>query len=117
MSDDDDHALANMWRDVSRDTPDPLLDARILAAARAQQRRRHIAPLAAALAACLVLALYVSLSAGKPVTPHYAPVPGIETFGMQAGRELAILSDAGAMRQMLPHKPPGGPNPSDVVHP
>jgi hypothetical protein len=100
MTDGDDHDLLHAWRGAAQETPGDLLDRRILAVARAHRARRLALPLAAAMAACLVLALY----AERPqmaAPPKSAAMPDPATYGLYAGREVALLSDPVAMKQVM----------------
>jgi len=85
---DDDRDLLRAWRDAPHDMPGDLLDRRVLWAAQEQRRRRRALPLAVAMAACLLLALY---SLRTPLVTPPAPLD-TSTFGLYAGREG---SDAG----------------------
>jgi hypothetical protein len=83
MSDSEDHDLLRAWRGEARDVPGELLDKRVLKAAQTQHQRRRALPLAAAMAACVMLALYVQ-------RPQQVAVPGVQldtsTFGLYEGR-------------------------------
>jgi hypothetical protein len=117
VSDEDDPALTKAWRGVAAQTPAPLLDARILAAARAQTRRRMVAPLAALLAACLVLAFALLRQAPVPV-PASAPRADSGApyrLGMSLGRELYIPATTEDERQMLLRRQPGGALYAEIV--
>ena len=103
MMDGDDHDLLRAWRGEAREAPGDLLDRRILRAAEAQRRRRRALPLAAAMAACLVLALYA-------VRPQQLPAPASQpnkTIAYQ-NDTTALLADPEAMRQMMIRQMPGG---------
>jgi hypothetical protein len=93
--DHDDPRLARLWRDVSRETPDMLLDARILQAARLKQQRSRFYPLAAAMAACLVLALAV-MQFQRPPQVQTA-LPDTSTFGLYEGRAGVSVAGADAL--------------------
>ena len=69
--DHDDPRIARLWREVSSEAPAPLLDARILRAARLQQRRRFLVPLAAGAA---IMATLVGTD------PTLASSPGYRLF-------------------------------------
>jgi hypothetical protein len=102
MSEDEDHDLLRAWREHARETPGELLDRRVLGAARAHERRRRLLPLAAAMAACLVLALYGTWlqQADSP-----APVSRLDTstFGLYVGRVgLPPDPEAQAMIRQMP---------------
>ena len=102
--DHDDPLIARLWRDASSEMPHALLDARILHAARAQHQRRRFLPLAAAMAACLALALYVVPL--QPTPPPQMALPDTSTFGLYEGR--AGVPPAAAMQQMMIRQMPGG---------
>jgi hypothetical protein len=110
----DDPVIARLWRGVSAETPDMLLDVRILNAAHVQQQRRRLVPLAAALAACLVLALYALQMQSAP--RQQAALPDTSTFGLYEGRAGAPLADSEAMQQMI-RQQPGGSAYSEIVYP
>jgi hypothetical protein len=109
IPDHDDPMIAKAWRDISNETPGALLDARIIQAARLQRQRRRIMPWAAALAACLVLAIY----AGQ-MQP--APEPADPASRRQKGA-TPTLADPEAMRQMMIRQMPGGSEFSEYVSP
>lgn len=111
--DHDDPRLARLWRDISSEAPAPLLDARILHAARAQQRRHRLVPLAAALAACLVLTLYATQYMNRAVPE--APV--IPVSRLSEVRATAELSDPQAMHELQMRQMPGGSEYSEIVQP
>jgi hypothetical protein len=106
---EEDDSLAKIWRGIGADAPDAVLDARILAAARAQRRRRLLAPIGALLAACLVLAIFVSWPQPTPL-----PKPGLPS-AHEAG-VTAIVADPEAMHQMMIRQMPGGSAYSEIVH-
>ncbi len=83
MTDGEDHDLLRAWRGEVRETPGELLDRRILNAAESHRRRGRILPLVAAMAACLVLALY-----SQRVERASTPVAQLDTstFGLYEGR-------------------------------
>ena len=112
MNDDDDRDLLRAWRDAGQEGPGELLDRRILAAARAQQTRRRTLPLAAALAACLVLALYAERS--RTVTTPPAK-PDMSMAGLYEGRSADLLADPEAMQQMMIRNMPGGSSTSPEI--
>ena len=88
--DEDDSALLRAWRDAPQDAPGDLIDRRVLRAAEEQHRRRRGVPLAAALAACLVLAIY---SLREPLVTAPAAVPpqlDTSSFGLYEGRTVDI---------------------------
>src|SRR5262245_37415747 len=100
----DDPLITRLWREASAETPAALLDARILQAARLQQRRRRFVPLAAALAACLVLTLYA-----VPLQPvPRATLPDTSSFGLYEGRAGATSAASTAMQEMMIRQMPGG---------
>ena len=109
--DHDDPALVRLWRGISSETPAPALDAHILKAARLQQQRRRFVPLAAALAACLVLAVYA-----LQMQPQQAGLPDTSTFGLYEGRAGAPLTHGGATQQMI-RQMRGGSAYADIVDP
>jgi len=76
MSDEDDFDLLRAWRGQPDQAPDDLLDRRILKAAQAQRARRAALPLAAAMAACLLLAVY-AVRQERAVMP--APAVALDT--------------------------------------
>lgn len=105
MSDEEDFELLRAWRDAPRDAPDELLDRRILHAAQNHRRRRAVLPLAAAMAACLVLAFY-ALRPGQIIAP--APVMPLDTatIGLYEGRSSGVAADSDAMQAMLVRRTP-----------
>lgn len=108
MNDEDDRDLLRAWRDAGQDAPGELLDTRILAAARAQQARRPVLPLLAAVAACLVLVLF-SLERQQQA-PRPVPVAALDpaTVGLYEGRGSDILASPGAMQDIMIHPAPAG---------
>ena len=117
MNDDDDRDLLRAWRDAGQEGPGELLDRRILAAARAQQTRRRTLPLAAALAACLVLALYAERQ--QQQAPKPIPVAELDpaTIGLYEGRSADILASPAAMQDIMIHQPPVQSGPLKAVSP
>ena len=111
MMQDEDPAIARLWRGVSGETPGAMLDARILQAARTQHLRRRWLPLVgAAMAACLVLALHGLQSRPMP----QATLPDTSTFGLYEGRAGVSLAgtdalDRVALDQMTIRQLSGGP--------
>lgn len=90
--------------------PGELLDRRILKAAETQYQRRRILPLAAALAACLMLALYTE-RLHHAVAPAAAAQLDTSTFGLYEGRGYAQA------RPIAIHQRPGGFGSDEVVSP
>jgi hypothetical protein len=85
---DDDRDLLRAWRDAPHATPGDFIDRRVLKAAEAQRRRRAL-PLAVAMAACLLLALYsLRTPLLGPSAPAAAPLD-TSTFGLYEGRDAA----------------------------
>jgi hypothetical protein len=113
--DHDDPLIARLWRDVSSEAPAPLLDARILRAARAQQRRSRLLPLAAALAACLVLTLYATQYLNR-TAPDMAG-PAVAVSRLYEVRATAALSNPQTMHEMQLRQMPGGSEYSEIVYP
>ena len=112
--DEDDHDLLQAWRGAPQQTPGDLLDRRILAVARAHHARRLALPLAAAMAACLVLVLYAERQE-RVAAP--APPAALDTsaFGLDAGRGTAVLADLEDVDQrMMRPVPANGDNARDV---
>ncbi len=109
MTPDEDDDVAALYRASAREMPNAVIDACILAAARAQQvRRRQIPMLFAAMAACLVLAVYTGLAGRAPMPPPMPRRIDTSTFGLDEGRAAVILSDPEAMRQAMIRQMPGG---------
>jgi broad specificity phosphatase PhoE len=100
MSGEDDADLLRAWRGQAQEAPDDLLDRRVLKAAQAQRARRTALPLAAAMAACLVLAFYAG-RAQQTAPP--APVAELDTstFGLYEGRRAGPLADPEMMDQRM----------------
>jgi hypothetical protein len=113
--DHDDPLIARLWRDVSSEAPAPLLDARILQAARLQQRRRRLMPLAAALAACLVLALAATQYLNRAVPDAVRPAMAVSR--LYEARATAELSNPQTMHEMQLRQMPGGSEVSEIVQP
>ena len=110
MKDDDDTGLLRLWRDQAHETPDALLDHRILNAAQIHRQRRRLLPLAGAMAACLVLGLVMVRL--QPVAKH-APAPAMaaidtSTFGLYEGREFAALAAPAAASPQAAVPTPAG---------
>ncbi len=114
--DHDDPRIARLWRDVASEVPTPLLDARILEAARAQQRRRRLMPLAAALAACLVLTFY-AIQFQRTLPPQQATLPDTSTFGLNEGRAGVMPAASYAAQQATIRQMPGGSAYAEIVYP
>jgi hypothetical protein len=113
MPGEDDRDLLRGWRGTARETPGAVLDRCVLQAARAQAARRHLLPLAAALAACLALAVYA-------VLPHRASPPPVakldtSTFGLYEGRMPGTMADPEMTRQMILGQMPGASSTSEIV--
>jgi predicted membrane-bound mannosyltransferase len=108
MNDQDDPDLLRAWRDAAQDAPGEMLDRRILSAARAHQARRRVLPLAAALAACLVVAFYAERQQQK--APRPVPVAELDTatIGLYEGRSADISASAEAMQEIMIHQAPVG---------
>ena len=104
MTPDDDHDLLRAWRTQARDLPDEIIDRRVLKAAERQRLRRHALPLAAALAACLALALYGARP--QPVAP-----PVATRTMMDYSQTSAILSNPDAMEELRTRNLPGSAAP------
>lgn len=85
IPDEDDHDLLRAWQQQAHEAPGELLDRRILTAARMHRARRQLLPLAAALAACLMLAIYAGRWMQTPQPPRAAPLD-TSTFGLYVGR-------------------------------
>jgi hypothetical protein len=117
MNDEDDRELLRAWRDAARDDPGELLDRRILSAARAHRARRSALPVAAALAACLVLALYAERQ--QQQAPKPIPVAELDpaTIGLYEGRSADILASPAAMQDIMLHQPPVQAGPLKAVSP
>jgi hypothetical protein len=113
--DHDDPLIARLWRDISSEAPAPLLDARIMRAARLQQRRQRLMPLAAALAACLMLTLYAVQF--QPTPSQQAKLPDTSTFGLDEGRAGVPRAASHAAQQMMIRQMPGGSAYAEVVYP
>ena len=111
--DPDDPLVARTWRGISSETPAAALDALILKAAREQHRRRQLVPLAAALAACLVLAVYAAQRGLAPEQPVAMP----DTFGLYEEGITAVPVNSDAVEQKLIRQMPGGAEYSKVVYP
>lgn len=103
---DDDRDLLRAWRDAAQEAPGELLDRRILAAARAQRARRSALPVAAALAACLVLVVF-SMERQEQA-PRTIPVAALDTatIGLYEGRSADIPADPEAMQDIMIHPAP-----------
>jgi hypothetical protein len=108
----DDPLLARLWRGVSDETPAPLLDARILQAARLQHQRRRVLPLAAALAACLVLGI-----AAVQLQSATENLPVTSTVGLYDEGITAVPVNSEAVQQRFIRQLPGGTESSEVLHP
>jgi hypothetical protein len=108
MNDQDDPDLLRAWRDAAQDAPGEMLDRRILSAARAHQARRRVLPLAAALAACLVVAFYAERQQQK--APKPIPVAELDTatIGLYEGRSADISANPEAMQEIMIHQAPVG---------
>jgi hypothetical protein len=106
MNDEDDRDLLRAWRDADQEGPGELLDRRILSAARAHRARRRALPLAAALAACLVVAFYAERQ--QQQAPRPVPVAELDTatVGLYEGRGADILASPGAMQDIMIHQAP-----------
>jgi hypothetical protein len=114
MSDEDDFDLLHAWRGQPDEVPDELLDRRILKAAQAQRARRAALPLAAALAACLLLTVYAERQE-RVVAPAPAVALDTSAFGLDDGRGPAVLADLDGMDQrMIRHAPADDGNARDV---
>ena len=115
MSDEDDFDLLRAWRGQPDQVPDDLLDRRILKAAQAQRARRSALPLAAAMAACLLLAVY-AVRQERAVMPAPAAVAlDTSAFGFDEGRGTAVLADLEDVDQrMMRHVPAESGNARDV---
>ena len=111
IGDHDDPALARLWRGISSETPAPALDAHILQAARVERQRRRLVPLTAALAACLVLALYAA-QRGLVAERHAS-----DTFGLYEEGITAVPVNSAVMEQRMIRQMPGGSEYSEVVYP
>jgi hypothetical protein len=112
-SDEDDHDLLRAWRREARETPGDLLDRRVLKAAQAAQARRRLLPLAAAMAACLVLALYAGrLAQTPPASPPPSARLDTSTFGLYVGRTGAPPD---AATEAMIRQQPGGVSSSAMV--
>jgi hypothetical protein len=113
--DHDDPLIARLWRDVSSEAPAPLLDARIMQAARLQQRRHRLLPLAAALAACLVLTLYATQYLNRAVPE--AARPAVSVSRLYEARATAELANPQTMHELQLRQMPGGSEVSEIVYP
>ncbi len=110
--DSDDPVIARLWRDVSSEMPGTPLDRRILTAARARAQRRTWLPLAAAMAACLVLAVTMMPARRPPALPEGY------TYGLDLGSlEAEGRANAEAAQQQMIREMPGGSLYSKISYP
>lgn len=106
-TEEDDRDLLRLYRAQAQELPGAALDARILAASRAAGMRRWLLALlpAAAVAACLILALQPARH--MPATHTFSTA---DTAGLYDGQAAQQLADPELMRQMAITQLPGGTN-------
>lgn len=105
MNDEDDHDLLAAWRAQPRDTPGELLDRRILQAAQIHRVRRAALPLAAAMAACLLLVFHV-MRPQEIVSPTPIAQLDTATIGLYEGRGTGAVAEPEATQAMMLRRTP-----------
>ena len=107
MTEDDDE-LIRIYRGVSMERPDQALDRKILRAAAKARIQSTLIPIAAAMAASLILAWIIPWRETRPAVSHHRTARSEIVPGLYDGRIAAELADPALTRQSLFEQLPGG---------
>lgn len=115
MTEDDDDELIRIYRGVSLERPDRALDRKILRAAAKTRIHSPLIPIAAAMAASLILAWIIPWHESRQAVSHHRAARSEIVPGLYDGRVAAELADPTLTNQSIFEQLPGGAE-GDVNH-